>query len=325
MLYFKELSADLTEEELLELLVKNKTTYNLLEQEITKLKNTELSFSKVLKQEETNSIIQEKEEKPEENSFEDAVDYYLSNLKNLEPSISDAGIISLLPSKNNHNFQKLLLRLKLEYIKNIREIKEILEVEMSGLTAEDLDYFKKELLQEERKLNCINKLLKPNTKEQKEKVEENKLIFVPTLGGNVRAIEDLKNIPREYYAGFYGLFCSIKDSSFKNVKRIPKLNSTVGGFSEVKDTAIRVIFDRIDTTTYAIITAFVKKTQNNKGYRNQLEQRVSDYCNIKPILIASLNDGNFLKSQEESEQELWDLLTENTKKKNGGHQKCKKN
>lgn len=325
MLYFKEISADLTEEELLEILIKNKMTYSMLEQEINKLKNAELSLPKVLDQEETKPMIPEKEKLHEVNSFEDAVDYYLSNLKNIEPSTSEAEINSLLPSKNNHNYRNLLLRLKLEYIKNIREIKEILEEEIKGLTVEDLDYFKKELLQEEKKLNCINNLLKPNTKESKENQAENKLIFVPTSGGNIRAIEDLKNIPREYYAGFYGLFCSIKDSSFKNVKRIPKLNATVGGFSEVKDTAIRVIFDRIDTTTYAIITAFIKKTQNNKGYRNQLEQRVSDYCNIKPILIASLNDESFLKYQAEREQELWDLLTENMKKKNGGQQKCKKN
>lgn len=79
-------------------------------------------------------------------------------------------------------------------------------------------------------------------------------------------------------------------------------------FCEVKDTAVRVMFARIGPQEYAVITCFIKKTDNNKGYRNQLEQKMGDYKQIAPILIANLENEEFMEQNEKYEQMLWETI-----------------
>lgn len=240
---------------------------------------------------------------------EDEMEYYINNLSTINIDTPEITVKALLPSLQNKNATNILLRLKLECIKNMREINELLS-EVDDISVEDLKGFKQELNIEQKKLEIINKRLLPVPKEkaESEELQENKLIFVPTTGGNIRVLEELKSIPSEYYERFYGLFSSIKDGTFKNVKSFRRLNNNDPLFCEVKDTAVRVMFARIGPQEYAVITCFIKKTDNNKGYRNQLEQKMGDYKQIAPILIANLENEEFMEQNEKYEQMLWETI-----------------
>lgn len=249
------------------------------------------------------------EDKPLEYNPEDEMEYYINNLASVNSNTPEIVIKGLLPSVRNKNATNILFRLKLECIKNMREINEVLS-EIDDIPKEDLLYFQQELKNEEKKLTIIIQRLSPEQKEEKiqEEVPENKLIFVPTVGGNIRILEELKSIPREYYERFYGLFSSIKDGTFKNVKSFKRLNNNTPLFCEVKDTAVRVMFSRLGPQEYAVITCFIKKTDNNKGYRNQLEQKMNDYKQIEPILIANLGNEEFIERNKMYEKTLWEMI-----------------
>lgn len=257
----------------------------------------------------TENLAVNKEDKHLEYNPEDEMEYYINNLASINSNTPEIIMKGLLPSVRNKNAINILLRLKLECIKNMREINEVLS-EINDIPKEDLLYFQQELKSEEKKLSIINKRLSPEQQEEKiqEEVPENKLIFVPTVGGNIRILEELKNIPQEYYERFYGLFSSIKDSTFKNVKSFKRLNNNTPLFCEVKDTAVRVMFSRLGPQEYAVITCFIKKTDNNKGYRNQLEQKMNDYKQIEPILIANLGNEEFIERNKMYENTLWEMI-----------------
>ena len=136
---------------------------------------------------------------------EDEMEYYINNLSTINIDTPEITVKALLPSLQNKNATNILLRLKLECIKNMREINELLS-EVDDISVEDLKGFKQELNIEQKKLEIINKRLLPVPKEkaESEELQENKLIFVPTTGGNIRVLEELKSIPSEYYERFYG-------------------------------------------------------------------------------------------------------------------------
>ena len=86
--------------------------------------------------------------------------------------------------------------------------------------------------------------------------------------GNIRVIDEIEKISKsspEFCSEFLELFQSIQDGSFKRVKRFLNNNKLVG-ISEVRGFKPRVVFDRIGKNDYAIITAFLKKCDNDRGY-----------------------------------------------------------
>ena len=104
--------------------------------------------------------------------------------------------------------------------------------------------------------------------------------------------------------GFRGLINSIRDGSFKNVKRFHSSNNKTAYASEVKDYKIRVVFDRIGPHEYALITAFIKKSDNDIGYQRTLISKIRNYMNIKNSLIENLSNPSFLALQKQYEKEL---------------------
>ena len=141
----------------------------------------------------------------------------------------------------------------------------------------------------------------------KYKVEKNNLVFVPTLSGNIRALDDLEHIPSEYYSRFKDLFDSIVDGTFKNVKVFAS-NSPLYGITEVRGFKVRVVFTRLSSDTYAIITAFVKKSDKDKLYNESLNNIVREYRGLEASLKANLNNPEFMKENEKSVQQLWNIL-----------------
>ena len=249
---------------------------------------------------------EEKEEQKED--FEDEVEFYLSQLRELKPENLEEGLKEVLPTKKNHEYKKIVLRLILESLKVIKDIEEVIEECALEDDKDEIEMFQEEISFEQRKIALLRKTLEIKPEEIiEEDQEENRLIFVPTSGGSIRVLDEIEKIPEEFYDALIVLFNSIKDGTFKNVKRFTN-NNALNGICEVKDLKVRVVFARLNKNSYAVITAFVKKTQNDKGYSDSLKSKVSDYRMISDILKLNLENEEFLDLQQTYEQELYRKL-----------------
>lgn len=275
------------QKEIVPIIMNSKESYTLIEEE----RNTTIKEDSIIKE--------------ENNFFDDTVEFYMSILE----SISDENFLNgdidyALPSKNDINFDNIISRICCEYLKQIKEIEELLFEEESALTAADLNDFKEEIKILNRKIEIIKE-------EQEEKNEDNiiknNLIFVPTSSGNTKVIEDLSSVSEEYYDGFKGLFQSIIDGTFKNVKRFVN-NDKYSGLCEVRDFKIRVLFSRIGKNDYAVISAFVKKTDVDKAYTTKVELSYKNFLNYKDYLTSQLNDPEFEDNNQKAHDELFNLL-----------------
>ena len=301
--------SDLTEGQLIEVIEENAKTAAFTREEIRKLKAAAKPKTA------TSSIIidnSKTEEQPavDRSDFEDEVEYYYSQVKEITPATISEKLHLCVPKRTNKNFEKIILRLKLESLRNIREINEVIREYSSVEDPEEMQMFKDEILYEQQKIAFYDNLLSPE-KEEVEEIEEeettNRMIFVPTNGGNIRILDEIDHIPDTFYDLFLELFLSIKDGSFKNVKRFTN-NAALNGLVEVKNPQARVVFARLNENTYAIITAFVKKTQKDKGYLDSLKNKAADYKTISEILKRNLSNPEFLELHQQDEDELFRKL-----------------
>ncbi|MBQ3511726.1 MAG: hypothetical protein IJA30_05450 [Bacilli bacterium] len=311
-----------TEEQIKAAIDCNNRTSRLMQSEIDKLRRV----AETVKKSKKPIIIQvePQEEKKEteiiDEDFENEVEYYLSQLKELKNSNIDDEFETSIPSRMHYQYERILTRLKLESIRLIKEIKDLLAEE--GLSLEDMNAFKEELDLELKKIELINKALEPvKEEEQASTKKDNKLIFVPTSGGDIRVLDEIDSIPYEYYDRFLGLFQSIKDGTFKNVQRFTG-NNELNGLCEVKDFKVRVIFVRLTKDSYAIISAFTKKSDNDKAYRAAVIKKYNDFQIAESSLRKNIQNEEFLELHKTYETELFEKLSPTTKtpvlKKKGG-------
>lgn len=305
----------LTEENLIEAIKQNCKTATLMKKEIDKLEKTNKEYQLNKQNPEANfdsEILTENKNHDPSNfneDFENEVDYYFGLLDSI--ILSDEmkeNIEDVLPSKKKINCDKLIMRLQMELLKNIKDIEDLLEEEKELLSKEDLEEFKSEIELNRKKIEVISELKKEKQNNKKEPIE-NHLFFVPTTGGNIRVLEEIDDIDIDYLKTFKGLFDSIKDGTFKNVKRFNSGNTKTSGISEVKDFKTRVVFDRIGKHDYAIITAFMKKSDNDKGYKVSLELKIKNYLNMKERMVSNLENQKFRNTNQLLEQELYEKLS----------------
>ena len=276
-----------------------------IKNEIHRLKLNNIVENKENKIETINEVT--KEEIIEEDSFKDEIDFYLGSYRQLSEDFTKEEINSILPKKKNIKYNDILLRLSLESIKEIKEVKEILRTE--DISLEEKELCNRIIETETRKINYIKSKLITNDKEEVEEIEEkNNIVLVPTSSGNIRLIDELEHIPSDYYEGFKELIESIIDGTFKNVKVFAN-NSQLVGMTEVKAFKIRVVFTRLNTNTYALISAFVKKFDKDKLYQETLINKVREYHKIESRLKDNLDNQEFLEENEKSVNDLWNLLS----------------
>lgn len=306
-----------TQLELSDAIEQNRKTAKLMRQEINKLKQANKSYELNKKEEKEEAILlieEEKNKMDSDNDFFNEVDYYFNFLDiiNLSDNIKEE-IRSILPSDKKTNYDNIIMCLKMGLLKNIKDIKDLLEEEKEALSKEDLEEFKAEINLNQKKIDIITEIEKDNTTTS-EKSLKNNFFFVTTSGGNARVIDEINDMDVDYLESFKGLFESITDGTFKNVKRFNS-NNKISGISEVKDFKTRVVFDRIGKYDYAIITAFTKKSNNDKGYLISLELKIKNYLNQKEKMISLLNNDDFRKENHLLEQELYNKLSISNKEK----------
>lgn len=299
---------DVSKEQLQQAIDTNNKTEIRLKTEIKKLQQASLTKRKKKTYEEkiSHPLPPHQEENPQI-TLEDEMSFYINNMRGKDPK----EISNVIPSTKNKHYQAIMLRLKLETMRALREIKELIAI-TPNISKEELTYYQEELKKENQRLKTLNHIINEkvanNQQTIKEEQQKNTLVLVPTVYGNCRVLEDMDKIPKDYYESFKELFESIENNTFKNIKRFVASNDATAGFCEVKDFKTRVVFDRIGPTTYAVITAFMKKSDNDKAYLEPLKRKLSEYKKVKPMIAASLENEDFMRENNQNVLELWNKL-----------------
>ena len=307
-----DLDDEISSEEIFEVISKNHNTSMLMDKEVKKLK--ELS-SKSTKRVENDNKIPEKEmiydEVDEVNSeLDDKVDYYnylISSIDDCE-DLQDQ-IESSLPNPNTGDYKTIVLRLKLKLLKRIKETADFISECREEFDDEDLEEYKEEIRLCSKKLEILKSESNEEVNENKTSTKNNFFFPVSSMG-NIRVIDEIEKISKsspEFCSEFLELFQSIEDGSFKRVKRFLNNNKLVG-ISEVRGFKPRVVFDRIGKNDYAIITAFLKKCDNDRGYKDSLELKIQKYMSQRDNIVKRLNNPEYRALNEQYTNELFGKL-----------------
>lgn len=246
-----------------------------------------------------------------DSEFEDTIKYFLQDYSLLEEGFDEEELFDMLPSKKLYRHKDILYRLIAESNKEIIILNEF--ASDSTIKSADLKDIKSLILNEKRKIDLVKEFL--NKKEEKVELndEKNSLILVPTTGGNIRILSELESMPIEYMPLFKELVDSIVDGTFKNVKGFNN-NNTLNGVSEVKGPGVRIVFKRLSKNKYALITAFIKRSNNDMGYQDSLRSKVADFRLIHDGLKANLDNQEFIDENNKYVLELYRLLGQDDKK-----------
>ena len=306
---------DMSVSEILSFLDAKRISAEKKKQEIKKLRSA-IESTKIVKKDTLEEVVLDDNNSVSESDddFEKEVEYYLSDFMGLKEYDKES-IEDVLPSRSNYNYEKIVLRIIAEITHDIKDIREII-LDDSDMDKSDLEEYKEELLSLNNKRNALKEIL---LFEEDTTVEErkNNLIFMPIKGTDeFRIFDELKSIPQEEYEGFLELFESIKDGTFKNVRRFAN-NKSLNGAVEVKGHQIRVVFQRLSKDCYGIVSMFMKKTQNSDGYRNALINRYSEFKSMEKELKEKIKDPEFILKNKETEEKLLKILS-NGKDYEGG-------
>ena len=255
----------------------------------------------------------------EYDQFENDILYYMSELSSLTAGSSKEEIREVLPDKDDYDYEKVLLRLMAELVRENNEMTIFSDEE--GVSLEEKKFLASEIEENLRRKDILKELVTEKEKEEENEVhEENKLVFMPTQSGNPCVISELKHIDSAYYESFASLFESIITGKFKNLRKFSP-NSAVAGLFEVKDFAIRIILSRLGPREYCVISAFTKKTDSNKDYQEQINLRASNFRKLEASLKENIKNEEFMQIQATYQEELFNMLGRESKK---GIQKEKK-
>lgn len=307
-----DLDDGISSKEIFEVISENHKTSTLIDKEVKKLK--ELS-SKSTKRVEDDNKTPEKEmiydEADEVNSeLDDKVDYYnylISSIDDCE-DLQDQ-IESSLPNPNTGDYKTIVLRLKLKLLKSIKETADFISECREEFDDEDLEEYKEEIRLCSKKLEILKSESNEEVNENKTSTKNNFFFPVSSMG-NIRVIDEIEKISKsspEFCSEFLELFQSIEDGSFKRVKRFLNNNRLVG-ISEVRGFKPRVVFDRIGKNDYAIITAFLKKCDNDRGYKDSLELKIQKYMSQRDNIVKKLNNPEYRALNEQYTNELFGKL-----------------
>lgn len=317
---FVKVTDDKNINSLLAAINQNLRTTNYMQKEMQKRNTSQSVF--VAEFSDENPLIEEISPflpERESDQFENDILYYMSELSSLKTGSSKDEIREVLPDKDDYDYEKVLLRLMAELVRENNDMAILSDEE--GVSLEEKNFLASEIEENLRRKDILKELVTEKEKEEENEVhEENKLIFMPTQSGNPCVISELKHIDSAYYESFASLFESIITGKFKNLRKFSP-NSAVAGLFEVKDFGIRVILSRLGPKEYCVISAFTKKTDSNKDYQEQINLRASNFRKLEASLKENIKNEEFMQLQATYQEELFNMLGRESKK---GIQKEKK-
>ena len=297
---------DCTIDEMLEVIEENIKTASLTREEIHKLK-LQTTKAKQKEQKDVQTKTKRKIEKEPycDLDFEEEMEYYLADYNALTEENLEENLMSILPSQKTYRYKDIMYRLISE---SLKEIKEVTELILKGnFEKDDIIEMRKFITLEERKIEILKLHLASEKQTETEEEINNEMVLVPSLSGNIKIIDDLEHIHPSFYEDFLELIESIKNGTFKGVKRFTN-NMRFAGISEVRGPQVRIAFTRLSKNTYALITAFTKKCDNDKGYRDSLTQKLSDYRILEPKLQELIRNEDFQRENKLNVERLYNLL-----------------
>lgn len=230
-------------------------------------------------------VLDEAEDKEEYSYYYYNIIEDLKKCKTLEEK--KKCIYNDLPTFDNKNYSSIVKRIIAEFnieINAYEEMKE--EKELASAATKQIN-----------EINNIIDIIKSHIDTldekaiEKEEEKHNKVIFFNRLSSNKPyVVDDITNLPIEYYDDFKELLESIEYKTFKNVKQFSTNDPILKGISEVRYFKTRLVFERINSDTYALIKAFVKKSNCDNGYLEQLKIRVDKYKKNKELLLSTINE-----------------------------------
>ena len=237
------------------------------------------------------------------------VSAYITRIKKCEDLSELKNMISNMTSVNT----VIVLRL----VEEMFDIKKMLYQERNSIDEDTKIYFENEIDKLKIKIEYLKQIIGKNQKKNVEKENEeieNEIIFLKTNYGNVCALSDIKDIPIDFYDLFYGLLESIRLGTLKKLKTFLEIDA-IKGISEVKDDQARVIFDRIGKNTYIVLAMFIKKVDNDAGYRAFLTNRSDLYIqNKETITSLALSNNEFIEENRNIKNKIYSILKKVKKK-----------
>ena len=296
-------------EDIIELLDEKRKNADIKREDIDKIKKA-IESTKV---NEINEIEEEQKEEvieyQEDNDFEEEVKYYFNEFEKLE-GYDKESVELILPPTNYYNYERIVCRI---IAKLSREIKHINEIIITTTNKQDLEILREEAISINSKREILKTILKERYNDENKTIDElNTLIFVPMNNNSekFRAEDELKDIPLEERYKFIELFNSIKDGTFKNMRRFAN-NDKLDGLVEVRGDQVRVAFIRLSKDCYAVISMFMKKQQNDNGYRKALKNKYTEYKNMEESIKSKIKEEDYILKNKEFEEKLYEELNKN--------------
>jgi len=307
---------DMSVDEILSFLDAKRISADKKREEIKKLRSA-IESTKIVKRDTFEDVISENNIGVVEcdDDFDKEVEFYLSDFLDLKVYDKES-IEDVLPSRSNYNYERIVLRIMAEITHDIKDIREII-ISDSVMDKDDLEEYKEELLSLTNKRDTLREILLYE-EDEIDNNKQNTLIFLPIKGTEeFRIFDELKSIPQEEYAGFLELFESIKNGTFKNIRRFTN-NKSLNGAIEVKGHQIRVVFQRLSKDCYGIVSMFMKKTQNNNEYRSTLINRYTEFKSMEKELKEKIKDQDFILKNNQLEEKLFAILSSSKVNEEGG-------
>ena len=240
--------------------------------------------------------------------LDEETQYYYNEFMGLKLNELKTDYLSTLPSIKNERYcniiNRILLQLNLilkDWYACIQELE--LKKEEYEAAREEIKniYARRRLL--------IDAFYQKDDEDEDQETEniENQLLFLKTDAGNIQAIEEINGIDKSFYERIASLLNSIKDGTFKDVKRLTE-NDKVKGIPEVRAYQVRVVFERISSNQYVIISIFTKKTNSDKAYRQNLETKISNYKKNKDVIKKICKNPEYIEENLDIDTKIFELL-----------------
>lgn len=244
--------------------------------------------------------------------FEKEFKTYLEDFNRLEEYTKES-IESILPARSNYNYEKIIMRLIAEVSRQIKDDNELFSAFGDDMDKDELNEYRNNVISKKSTRLILKNILFAKT-EEKQVEDKNKLIFVPIKStGKIRIFDEIKDIPEEEYEGFVELLESIKNGTFKGFRKFVN-NEFLTGLLEVRGHQVRVAFERISEDCYAVVSMFMKKTQNDNSYRKTLQAKYAEYKTMEKEIKEKLKDPNYLKKNKEYDEEVFKILIKTDEK-----------
>ena len=82
----------------------------------------------------------------------------------------------------------------------------------------------------------------------------------------------------------------------------------MNGEWEEKGHQIRIIYRQMNRNTYVLFAIFVKKVDNDKGYRSFLTNRLDEFKKVEDFIKNNLENEEFIAENNFNLQQLYNII-----------------